>query len=211
VGFSDGCDSLRFFLALAVVGALTRISFDGRAYRRKFEVLAVCKIDRFGRSLRHLVNALAELEAVGVAFVSLRDNLDLGTPSGRLLFQTVAAMAEFERTLIAERVRTGLANAKKKGMKLGRPRVMVDIERVAALRRSGASWQAISQELRVGLSTKPWVARPPKTFRFVKRRTSNLQTDIPKFPFPSKILSADWHRRHRQCVTNRFVCRSLSA
>jgi putative DNA-invertase from lambdoid prophage Rac len=88
-----------------------------------------------------------------VAFVSLRDNLNLSTPSGRLLFQIIAAMAEFDRTLIAERVRVGLANAKKKGKKLGRPRVMVDVDRVAALRRSGASWQAISEELRVGIGT----------------------------------------------------------
>jgi putative DNA-invertase from lambdoid prophage Rac len=131
--------------------ALNRLMAD--AHQRKFDVIAVWKIDRFGRSLKHLVNALAELEAVGVAFVSLRDNLDLGTPSGRLLFQIIAAMAEFERTLIAERVRAGLANAKKKGKKLGRPRVTVDVERVAALRRSGTSWQAISQELRVGVGT----------------------------------------------------------
>jgi DNA invertase Pin-like site-specific DNA recombinase len=131
--------------------ALNRLMAD--AHQRKFDVLPVWKIDRFGRSLKHLVNALAELEAVGVAFVSLRDNLDLGTPSGRLLFQIIAAMAEFARTLIAERVRAGLANAKKKGKKLGRPRVAVDVERVAALRRSGASWQAISKELRVGVGT----------------------------------------------------------
>jgi len=62
------------------------------------------ELDRFGRSLRHLVNALAELEARGVAFVSLRDNLDLSTPAGRLMFQIIGAMAEFERALIAERV-----------------------------------------------------------------------------------------------------------
>jgi DNA invertase Pin-like site-specific DNA recombinase len=131
--------------------ALNRLMID--AHQRKFDVIAVWKIDRFGRSLRHLVNALAELEAVGVAFVSLRDNLDLGTPAGRLMFQIIAAMAEFERTLIAERVRAGLANARKKGKRLGRPRVEVDVGRVAALRRSGASWQAISHELRVGIGT----------------------------------------------------------
>jgi DNA invertase Pin-like site-specific DNA recombinase len=58
---------------------------------------ACWKIDRFGRSLKHLVNALAELDARGVAFISLRDNLDLSTPSGRLMFQIIGAMAEFER------------------------------------------------------------------------------------------------------------------
>jgi DNA invertase Pin-like site-specific DNA recombinase len=57
------------------------------ARQRKFDVIAVWKLDRFGRSLRHLVNAIAEFEALGVVFISLRDNLDLGTPSGRLMLQ----------------------------------------------------------------------------------------------------------------------------
>jgi hypothetical protein len=68
----------------------------------------VWKIDRFGRSLKHLVNSLADLSAYGIAFISLRDNLDLSTPSGRLMFQIIGAMAEFERSLIQERVRAGL-------------------------------------------------------------------------------------------------------
>ena len=70
--------------------------------------MLVWKIDRFGRSLRHLVNSLADLAAVGVAFISLRDNLDLSTPSGHLMFQIIGGMAEFERALIQERVRAGL-------------------------------------------------------------------------------------------------------
>jgi len=82
--------------------------------------------DRFGRSLRHLVNALAELEAVGVAFVSLTDNLDLSTPAGRLMFQVIAAMGEFERELTRERVRAGLRHARAKGKRLGRPKVVAD-------------------------------------------------------------------------------------
>src|SRR5262252_7904488 len=78
------------------------------AKARKLDVIAVWKLDRFGRSLRHLVDALAELEAVGVAFVSLRDNLDLSTPAGKLMFHVIGAMAEFERALIQERVKAGL-------------------------------------------------------------------------------------------------------
>ncbi len=70
------------------------------AHRRRFDVVLVWKLDRFGRSLRHLVNSLAELESLGIDFVSLRDNLDLTTPSGRLMFQIIGAMAEFERALI---------------------------------------------------------------------------------------------------------------
>jgi DNA invertase Pin-like site-specific DNA recombinase len=76
-----------------------------------------------------------------VAFVSLRDNLDLSTASGRLMFQIVAAMAEFERALIQERVRAGLRNARGKGKKLGRPRIVVDASRIAVLRGKGCRRQ----------------------------------------------------------------------
>jgi len=77
---------------------LNRLTAD--AHRRAFDAVLVWKIDRYGRSLKHLVNALADLSAYGVAFVSFRDNLDLSTPSGRLMFQIIGAMAEFERSLI---------------------------------------------------------------------------------------------------------------
>jgi hypothetical protein len=71
------------------------------------------------------LNALAEREALGLSFISLRDNLDLSTPSGRLMSQIIGAMAEFERSLIQERVKAGLRNARAKGKRLGRPRVFV--------------------------------------------------------------------------------------
>jgi len=116
------------------------------ACRRRFDAILVWKIDRFGRSLKHLVNALAELAALGVVFISLRDNLDLSTPSGRLMFQIIGAMAEFERALIQERVRAGLRNARAKGRRLGRPRVIVDASRIATLRTQGRSWAQIKTE-----------------------------------------------------------------
>src|SRR5215469_18197169 len=96
---------------------LNRLLADAR--KRRFDVIAVWKLDRFWRSLKHLVMTLADLESLGIAFVSLRDSFDLSTPSGRLLFQLVGAMAEFEGALIQERVRAGLKNAKAKGRKLG--------------------------------------------------------------------------------------------
>ena len=105
---------------------------------------AVWKIDRFGRSLKHLVNSLAELTSFGVAFISLRDNIDLSTPSGRLMFQIIGAMAEFERALIQERVRAGLRNARAKGRRLGKPRVIVDSFKIASLRSQGCSWGRIT-------------------------------------------------------------------
>jgi DNA invertase Pin-like site-specific DNA recombinase len=122
------------------------------ACRRKFDAILVWKIDRFGRSLKHLVNSLAELAALGVAFISLRDNLDLSTPSGRLMFQIIGAMAEFERTLIQERVR-GLRNARAKGRRLGRPRVIVDALQIASLRGQGRSWAQITDEIGVSKGT----------------------------------------------------------
>jgi len=130
---------------------LNRLMTD--AHQRRFDAVLVWKIDRFGRSLKHLVNALADLGAYGVAFISLRDNLDLSTPSGRLMFQIIGAMAEFERALIQERVKAGLKNARAKGKRLGRPRRVVDASRIAALRASGASWRSIARELGVGLAT----------------------------------------------------------
>jgi DNA invertase Pin-like site-specific DNA recombinase len=98
---------------------LNRLMADAK--QRKFDVVCVWKLDRFARSLKHLVVALAEFESLGVQFVSLKDNLDLTTASGRLMFQIIGAMAEFERSLIQERVRAGLRNARAKGKRLGRP------------------------------------------------------------------------------------------
>ncbi|HEY3927825.1 MAG TPA: recombinase family protein [Candidatus Koribacter sp.] len=123
------------------------------AHQREFDAVLVWKIDRFGRSLKHLVNSIAELGALGVAFVSLRDNLDLSTPSGRLMFQIIGAMSEFERSLIQERVRAGLRNARAKGRQLGRPRRVVNRDRVLQMRKDGRSWRAISAELGVGVAT----------------------------------------------------------
>jgi Resolvase, N terminal domain len=93
------------------------------AKQRKIDTLLVWKTDRLGRSLRHLVNTIGELDAWGVAFLSLKDDLDFSTPAGRLMFNVIGAMAQFERDLIRERVRSGMANAKRKGVKLGRRRV----------------------------------------------------------------------------------------
>jgi len=130
---------------------LNRLMSD--VHLRRFDVVLCWKVDRFGRSLKHLVNALADLDSYGVAFVSLRDNLDLSTPSGRLMFQIIGAMAEFERSLIQERVRAGLRNAKLRGKILGRPPMTLDRERIARLRASGASIREISTQLEVSTAT----------------------------------------------------------
>src|ERR1700722_3337854 len=145
------------YVDLGVSGAkdsrpeLNRLMSDAK--RRRFDSILVWKLDRFGRSLRHLVNAIAELESIGVTFVSLTDNLDLSTPSGRLMFQVIAAMGEFERELIRERVRSGMRNAKEKGKSIGRPRSIVDSCEIERLRNSGASWRAIAKATGMSLAT----------------------------------------------------------
>jgi len=124
---------------------LNRLMADAK--QRRFDAVCVWKLDRFGRSLRHLVNALADLESLGVSFISIKDNLDLSTPSGRLMFQIIGAMAEFERALIQERVRAGLRNARARGKKLGRPRLPVDAVKIGSLRSQGRSVREIAEEL----------------------------------------------------------------
>jgi DNA invertase Pin-like site-specific DNA recombinase len=125
------------------------------ARSRKLDVIAVWKLDRFGRSLKHLVNTLAELEALKVMFVSLRDSIDMTTPSGRLMFGVIASMAQFERELIQERVRAGLALARTKGTRsgkpIGRPKAKREYDRdgkrIRQLRNEGQSYREIADEL----------------------------------------------------------------
>jgi DNA invertase Pin-like site-specific DNA recombinase len=121
--------------------------------KRKVDAVVVYRYDRFARSLRQLVNALEEFRALGIEFVSLHEGVDTSTPNGRLVFGIFASIAEFERELIRSRVRSGLAAARAKGKKLGRPRAGVNPEQVATLRASGASWQTISQQLGIGVGT----------------------------------------------------------
>ena len=130
--------------------ALNQLRID--AGQRRFDAVLVWKLDRFARSLKNLVNALAEFEALGIAFISLRDNLDLTTPSGRLMF-LVGAMAEFVRALIQERVKAGLAHARAKGVRLGRRHTVVNTARVEILRGSGLSWGKVAAELGVSIPT----------------------------------------------------------
>jgi len=129
--------------------ALDRLLADCR--KRLIDAVIVYRYDRFARSLRQLVNALEEFRALGIEFISLHEGVDTSTPNGRLVFGIFASIAEFEKELIRDRVRSGLAAAKAKGRRLGRPRVGVDVAKVAALRALGASWRTISQELGISV------------------------------------------------------------
>ena len=130
---------------------LDRLMFD--AHKRRFDVIAVWKFDRFARSVSHLLRALDTYRTLGIEFVSLSESLDTSTPAGRMVFTVLGAVAELERSLIAERVRAGLRNARAKGKRLGRPRSVVDASRVAALRSQGLGWKKIAAELGVGVGT----------------------------------------------------------
>jgi DNA invertase Pin-like site-specific DNA recombinase len=97
------------------------------AKRRRFDVLVVWRLDRLGRNLRHLVTLLEEIQELGISFVSLAEGIDATTPAGKLQMHILAAIAEFERARIAERVRAGLARARSQGQRLGRrPRRISD-------------------------------------------------------------------------------------
>jgi DNA invertase Pin-like site-specific DNA recombinase len=125
----------------------------GDAHKRKFDVVVVWKFDRFARSVSHLLRALETFNALGIAFVSLSEQMDTTTPTGKMVFTVLGAVAELERSLIAERVRAGLRNARAKGKTLGRPRRVVDAHRVASLRAQGVGWKRIAGELGVGVGT----------------------------------------------------------
>jgi len=131
--------------------ALDAMLADAR--RGKFQTLLIWKLDRLGRSTSHLIQLLEEFKAWGIELVSFSEGLDFTTTSGKLFFTLVSAFAEFERDCIRERVRAGLRNAKAKGTRLGRPRIIVDAAQIALLRRQGASWATIAKQLSVGEGT----------------------------------------------------------
>lgn len=126
--------------------------------KRLVDAVVVYRYDRFARSLRQLVNALEEFRALDIEFISLHEGVDTSTPNGRLVFGIFASIAEFEKELIRDRVRSGLAAARAKGRQLGRPRVEADAKRIMSLRASGASWRTISHETGVSVRTVRRVA-----------------------------------------------------
>jgi DNA invertase Pin-like site-specific DNA recombinase len=123
------------------------------AHKRKFEVVVVWKFDRFARSVSHLLRALENFRALGVEFVSLSEQIDTSTPTGKMIFTVLGAVAELERSLIAERVRAGLRHAQAKGKRLGRPRAAVSLAQVAALRAQGVPWRQVGLRLGVSAAT----------------------------------------------------------
>lgn len=120
------------------------------AHERRFDVVVVWRFDRFARSVSHLLRALETFNSLGVQFVSLSEQVDTSTPTGKMVFTVLGAVAELERNLIVERVRAGLRHARSKGKQLGRPRKSIDVAQIKSMRANGASWRVIARTL--GLS-----------------------------------------------------------
>ena len=124
------------------------------AVRREFDLVAAWSVDRLGRSLQDLIGFLQELHGAGVELYLHQQALDTTTPSGKAMFQMMGVFAEFERSMISERVKAGLARAKSNGKQLGRPTVSTEIEeQISQLRDQGMGMLAIGKELGVGTST----------------------------------------------------------
>lgn len=137
--------------------ALNRLMGD--AHARRFDVVICWRFDRFSRSVSHLCRALETFSALDIQFVSLCEQVDTSTPTGKLVFTILGAVAEGERNLIAERVRSGLKNAKAKGKRLGRPTKPVDVNQINSLRASGHSWRTIAGMMKLSVGTVHAAAR----------------------------------------------------
>jgi len=121
------------------------------ARRRDIDVVVVWRLDRWGRSMADLVMTLQELRDLDIGFVSLTEALDLTTPSGRAMAGLLAVFAEFEREILRERVRAGLAHARENGTRLGRPpTAALNAKQIRRLFRSGISKAAIARKLQIG-------------------------------------------------------------
>jgi DNA invertase Pin-like site-specific DNA recombinase len=136
--------------------ALSNLIRDAK--RRRFDVVVCWRLDRLGRSLKHLIALLDELQALGVGFVSLAEGIDITTPAGKLQMHLLAAVAEFERGRIVERVKAGLARAKAQGKRLGRPERLVSETALAPVR--GLPIREAAARLGVSRSTaQRWLSR----------------------------------------------------
>jgi len=124
------------------------------ANKKKFDILLVWKLDRLSRSLRDLITTLDELGSLGIDFISYDNQLNTCTPTGKLTFQIIGAVAEFEKDIIRERVRAGLANTRRKGKRLGRPPIPATLYgKAKILRQKGLSFRKVGQKLGVDEAT----------------------------------------------------------
>ncbi|MGE3335519.1 MAG: recombinase family protein [Rhodospirillaceae bacterium] len=121
--------------------------------RRDFDLVAAWSVDRLGRSLQDLLGVLQELHAKRVDLYLHQQGLDTTTPAGKAMFQMLGVFAEFERAIIQERIKSGLARARAEGRRLGRPRVGPDVEAaILRERANGKGMRRVAKDLKVGVS-----------------------------------------------------------
>ena len=145
------------------------------ATRREFDVLAVWSVDRLGRSLGDLLKTLHELHAVGVELVLHQQGLDTRTAGGRALFQMLGVFAEFERAILIERTRAGLARARREGKRLGRPMLSLELRnKIRAKHCQGCSQSSIARQLKIS--------------RFaVQAELRRLRSELPKASWAARM------------------------
>ena len=131
--------------------ALDKMLADAK--RGKFEVLLVWRLDRLGRSLAHLIRLLEDFKSWNVQLVSFSEGLDFTTSTGKLFYQLLGAFSEFERETIRERVRSGMRNARARGVRLGRPAIQIDAAEVHRLRGAGLSFETIAKQMGASVGT----------------------------------------------------------
>ena len=153
-----GWEVIEEFVDNGVSGAkASRPAFDRLlqgVVRKDFDLIMSWSVDRLGRSLRHLVDFLGDIHEKGIDLYLHQQGLDTSTPSGKALFQMLGVFAEFERAMIQERVKAGLARAKAQGKRLGRPPVSARIEyRVRQARKKGMGIKRIADHVGVGVGT----------------------------------------------------------
>jgi DNA invertase Pin-like site-specific DNA recombinase len=154
---SRGFTIVREYIDIGQSGAkdsrpeLNQLMADAR--KRKWDAIMVWRFDRFARSTKHLLLALEEFRSLGIQFVSYQENIDTSSPLGQMLFTIISAVAQMERDLIRSRVISGVQAARASGKQLGRPRRIVDRDRLIRLKSEGMSLRGIATKLGVGYST----------------------------------------------------------
>lgn len=128
--------------------SLNRLMDDCK--KRKVDAILVWKLDRFGRSLKHLIVSLNELNYIGVSFISFTENMDFTTPMGKIMFHMLGAFAEYEKDMTREKVKAGIENARRKGKKWGRPSIKIDIDKAKKLLKNN-SYRVVAKKMKVSL------------------------------------------------------------
>jgi len=151
------------------------------ARRHRFDVVLVAAFDRIARNVRHFLEVLDELNHLGIQFISLRENIDTGGPLGRAMLTIIGAIAELERSLIVERVKSGMRRAKLEGRRIGRAPLNIDREQVVEDRRSGMSLTKVAMKHRISRASvcrlvREAGANPTEVIAAVPQASTQLET-----------------------------------